>query len=71
MKTAELREKAFALPQEERLALGQALMGSALPPLTEAQQAHLDQAVGAFEANPDDVYSEEEVNREVLDRLKK
>jgi hypothetical protein len=71
MKATELKEKALALPQEERLELGQVLMGSSLPPLTKAQQAHLNRAVVAFEANPDDIYSEKQVNQEVLDRLKR
>ena len=71
MKNVELKEKALALPPEERAELGGALLESIYLPLTKGQEAQLDDAIEAYKSNPDDVYSAEDVHRDIRERLQK
>ena len=65
MNKLELQKLALNLPIEERLELADRLVESTLPPLTEEQKVLLDSRWAAYKANPDDVFSWEEVKAEL------
>lgn len=66
----ELQRRALALPEVERRALGEVLIHSTFPRLTAGEQAELERAWEAYQANPEDVHSAEEVH-ELMARLGK
>ena len=70
MTNADLKKQALELPPEERLELADSLVESTLPPLTDEQKAVLDRRWEAYKANPNDVFSWEEVKAE-LDHLQR
>ena len=70
MTNADLKKQALELPPEERLELADSLVESTLPPLTDEQKAVLDRRWEAYKANPNDVFSWEEVKAE-LDQLQR
>ena len=65
MTNADLKKRALELPPEERVELADFLLESTLPPLTDEQKAHLDERLAAYNANPDHVFSWEEVKAEL------
>ena len=71
MKKSELQKQVLALPEQDRVKLTRDLTVSLLPPLTAEEQAELDSAWAAYQANPDDVVSAEEAHRSFQARLRK
>lgn len=71
MTKTELKKQVFALPEVERRRLGEDLIKSTFPPLTAREQAELERAWEAYQANPDDVYPAEEVFRDARALLRK
>lgn len=71
MKISELQKQALSLSERERVELAKVLVGSIPQPLTAEEQAELDRAWEAYQANPDDVYSAEEVHKELQALLAK
>ena len=69
MTKTELKRQALALPEVERRALGEVLIHSTFPRLTAGERAELERAWEAYQANPDDVHSAEEVHSELMARL--
>ena len=65
MMNADLKTQALQLPAEERLELADFLIESTLPALTDEQKAQLDKRLAAYKANPDDVFSWEEIRAEL------
>ena len=65
MSNTDLEKQALALSEHERVELAKVLVGSIPPPLTAEEQAELDRAWEAYVANPDDVYSAEQVHKEL------
>ena len=57
----ELQTLALSLPNEEQLEFADWLVESNLPPLTDEQKELLERRWEAYKANPDDVFSWEEV----------
>ena len=68
MTSAELKRHALALPLQQRIELIDALLEEGLPPLTEAQKTLVEERWAAYEANPDDVFSAEDVHAEAIAR---
>ena len=65
MMNTDLKNQALQLPAEERLELADFLIESTLPALTDEQKAQLDKRLAAYKANPDDVFSWEEIRAEL------
>ena len=67
MTKAEIKKQALSLSEADRLSLADDLVQSVDPfSLTDTEQAQLDEAVNAYQANPEDVIPAEEVHRELL-----
>lgn len=65
----ELKEQALQLPENERRALGMALIDSTMPPLSAAQKRLIDDRLASYEANPDFWFSQEKFDVELDERL--
>ena len=68
MTRTELKRHALALPPRQRIELIDALLEEGLPPLTDAQKALIEERRASYEANPDDVFSSDEVHVEIFAR---
>ena len=68
MTKQDLAKWALELPAEERVELGETLLSSVLPPLTEAKKAEIAARSRELQENPELALSEEEFWSEV-DRL--
>jgi putative addiction module component (TIGR02574 family) len=68
MTKQDLAKRALELPAEERVELGEILVSSVLPPLTEAGKAEIARRSRELQENPHLALSEEEFWSEV-DRL--
>ena len=71
MTRSELQKRALELPTEERVTLGNALLDSALPPLSTAQKAELDRRSQYLEDHPESTIPAEEVHEEIRRSLEK
>jgi hypothetical protein len=69
MTKTELRQRALQLPENERRALGMALIDSTLPPLSAGQKRLIDDRLAAYETNPDSWLSQEQFDVELDERL--
>ena len=69
MTKTELTEQALRLPENERRALGMALIDSTMPPLSAEQERLIDDRLASYEANPDSWLSQEQFDTELDDRL--
>ncbi len=69
MTKTELKEQALQLPENERRALGMALIDSTLPPLSAEQRRLIDDRLASYEANPESWLSQEQFDVELGERL--
>ena len=69
MTKTELKEQALQLPENERRALGMALIDSTLPSLSAGQKRLIDDRLASYEANPDSRLSQEQFDVELDERL--
>ena len=69
MTKTELKDQALQLPENERRALGIALIDSTMPPLSAGQKRLIDDRLASYEANPDSWLSQEQFDVELDERI--